>query len=1005
MIIRSNSITWETALESSKSCYCREKQLRSEDLADLLSKLSTRARNVLRRNNISTVEQLLSLSETDLSSFRNAGAKTVHELMQLQHRLQQYTSQWNGRPAPNLWEPEEWSILRKPLRALRKIPLHYSDGTRDNHKGKYVKDLGLSHGDLEALRSIAIFSHDLLDDLEALSFGILAECGISDRGFSIITSLQHDMSSGINRFYRMNELRDTPIVRACDVEGLPPAWLQIFGIPLDIAGSLHSVDIYTFQDSLGISEQDVIKRYGFSLQSLRIISQLWLVRGYSHKIKEEMPEEISIACRSFEGVWDAFMEVIAPTPRDRNIIEGRTGILEGKKWTLQELGTAEGLTRERIRQIENAIRRRARHHRNKKVLRPVWNGMEHIIWSSGGACTVSEIAESLCNCFSWPSPPTPTHVIAISELHKSFVITEEDHEYTIVSIESHPCLQCKTAKRNLIQLLESEEDGIASDRAGRVLGSQCAPPCPLRLNRTNSFSSGYVLQLASETDGVQIEESTLYSEEAWTLRFGGVLAAVEAALLTAGRAIHFSELAGELQKAGRDMSERNIHACLCQRSEVALLWDAGTYVHLEHVRIPFNLIHTIEQDAIRRLKNGLPLLSVNGLFLQYETQLRQERIPTDKALYSCLRISDNPVLTYRRYPYITLAGQISQRPTIFSVLEDFVREHEEGVALSEVKNYLVSELGVSDQLKHNYLYSILNVIQIDTGLHMHLDHLSVDPVRFRAIRNYTDQLLEGVEQVSVNKIFRDRRITCNRLGVTTPVMLYSLLQVYCSDRYELPRYPLVSRPDPTGEIGVFAQIASYVREANSPCNTDDLSAHFVDSLGFKDSAINNVRYHKDIMQYSQGIVVHMDTLKWTRSKQQAIEDIASAHLREQKSLSKPYGLLDQMFDANQLPHLPPCVPWTSTLLGELLCNEGRFQIIGTKKNAFVQIPNEHGIDDLQSLVYALLKSEYDGTANLEEFEAYLRDAGIMRKTLTSNMLGDESLVCIEGDTVLVTDLK
>ena len=143
--------------------------------------------------------------------------------MQLQHRLQQYTSQWNGRPAPNLWEPEEWSILRKPLRALRKIPLHYSDGTRDNHKGKYVKDLGLSHGDLEALRSIAIFSHDLLDDLEALSFGILAECGISDRGFSIITSLQHDMSSGINRFYRMNELRDTPIVRACDVEGLPPA--------------------------------------------------------------------------------------------------------------------------------------------------------------------------------------------------------------------------------------------------------------------------------------------------------------------------------------------------------------------------------------------------------------------------------------------------------------------------------------------------------------------------------------------------------------------------------------------------------------------------------------------------------------------------------------------------------------------------------------------------------------------------------------------------------------
>ena len=84
---------------------------------------------------------------------------------------------------------------------------------------------------------------------------------------------------------------------------------------------------------------------------------------------------------------------------------------------------------------------------------------------------------------------------------------------------------------------------------------------------------------------------------------------------------------------------------------------------------------------------------------------------------------------------------------------------------------------------------------------MHLDHLSVDPVRFRAIRNYTDQLLEGVEQVSVNKIFRDRRITCNRLGITTPVMLYSLLQVYCSDRYELPStpwFPDLTLPEKSG---------------------------------------------------------------------------------------------------------------------------------------------------------------------------------------------------------------
>lgn len=922
----------------------------------------------------------------------------------MQNWLQQSIESGHA-PVPNVWAPKEWSILRKPLRALRPAFMQRSEGTLGRGEDKYVSDLGLSHEDLEALRRMAIFSDDFLHDLEALSFGILAECDISDRGFSIIMSRQHTPSHRSTEYCQLEKISDTPIVHACDVQGLPTALLQIFGVPSDIVSSLNAIGIYTFQDSLGISEKDIMKRYDLCPESLKTVSHLWLLREHLHKAREEIPEEIGMAYTGFEDVWDAFMTLVAPTPRDRNIIEGRTGILEGRKWTLQELGTAEEITRERVRQIENAIRRRARHHQNQKILKPVWNGMEHIIWSSGGACTVSEIAASLCDCFSWPSPPTPKHVITIGRLHKFFKIMERNYEHAIIIVEPHPCLQCNTAGQNLVQLVVSEADGIASDKAGRTLTKQCEPTCALKTNGINSFSSGYALQLASETDGVRIEESTLYSEEAWALRFGSVLAAVEAALLTAGRAIHFSELADEIHKVGRDTSERSIHACLCDRSEVALLWDSGTYIHRKHVTIPSNLIQTIEADAIRRLEKGLPLLSVNGLFLQYETQLRQEGIPTDKALYSCLRISDNPVLTYRRYPYTTLAGQISERPTIFSVLEDFVREHEEGVALSEVSNYLVSELGVSDQLKHNYLYSIPNVIQIGTGLHMHLDHLSVDPVRFRAIRNYTDQLLEEVEQVSVNKIFRDRRITCNRLGITTPVMLYSLLQIYCGDRYELPRPPLVSRPDPTGEIGVFARIASYVQEADSPCNTDDLSEHFVDRLGFKESAISNIRYHKDIMQCSLGIVIHMDTLKWTRSKQQAIEDIASAHLSEQRSLSKPYGLLDRIFNANQLPHLPPCVPWTSTLLGELLCNEGRFQIIGTKKNAFVEIPNEHGIDDLQSLVYILLKSEHDGAANLEEFEACLRDTGIMQKTLTSNMLGDESLVCIEGNTVLVTDLK
>jgi hypothetical protein len=453
------------------------------------------------------------------------------------------------------------------------------------------------------------------------------------------------------------------------------------------------------------------------------------------------------------------------------------------------------------------------------------------------------------------------------------------------------------------------------------------------------------------------------------------------------------------------MPERNVHACLSSRSDIALLWDRGTYIHRHYVDPPLGLIRTVEADAMERLKNGIPVLSVNGLFQKYQPRLQRDGVPTHRALYSCLKISGNPRLTYTRYPYIMLAENAAKRPTVFSVLEDFVREHEEGISAAEIEDYLVSDLGVSDQLKYNYIYGTPNIIQIDTGIHMHLDSLSVDPVRFRSISDYVDQLLANVEQLSVDKVFNEKRVTCNVLGISTPVMLYSLLQTYCNDRYWLPRYPTIARDSAAGEIGVYAHITDYLREAKAPCSTDQLHAYFVEKLGFKAGAVYNARYCEGIVQYAYGTVVHMDALEWTAEKQQRIEAIALSYLREQLLLDRRYGLVDHVSESRLLPPLPSCAPWTPTLLGELLCSAGNFRIIGTARNAFVQIPNDDGIEDLQGLVCRLLDSEFGGAASLEEFETYLRDTGILQRSLRHKMLGDGSLVKIVGDAVVLAGLK
>lgn len=972
---------------------------------ETLHGLSKRARNVLRRNGILTAEQLLSLSALELLSFRGAGIKTVHELVHLQNDLRGGTVGSDGLRARDIREPEEWSILRKPLRTFELASLQTLLIASNPSKAKSIGDLELSHKDLESLRTIAMFPHDLLEDLWALSFSILTWCGISDNGFSIIMSELHSLPSNEDGHYQLEVISDIPLVNAGDIEGLPTAWLQAFDIPVDVINSLNAIDVYTFQDSLGISERDVIERYGWCTKSFRSISSLWMLREYTRSVRKQIQEEIHIPYSSFEELWDTFVASVAPTRRERRILEGRLGVLKDRKWTLEELGMHEGITRERVRQIAKKLMRKIRHRSNQLALRLVWNAMEYNLSRSGGVCTAIEMADFLHHCFSWPNPPTPRHVIAISDLHGSFMVVEKDEEPTIMFFCSHPCLQCEIAKHNLIELVANAEDGIPLDEAGRSLRKRCKTSCTLQFKGNDSFSSGYILQLISETDGVRAQGPALFPEEAWALRFGSVLETVESALLAAGQAIHFSELTNEIQRLGRNISERSIHACLSQRLEAALLWNTGTYIHRKYVKIPFDLIRMIEIDVIKRLEDGLPLLCVNGVFLKYEGQLRQRDVSTDQALYSCLRVSKNPALAHMRYPYITLARRGSRRPTVYSVLEDFVREHEEGITVNELTDYLVSDLGVSDQLKHNYLYSLQNVIQVGVGSYMHLDHLSIDPTRFRSIRDYTDELLEDMRQVSVDKIFGDKQITCKCLGVSTPIMLYSLLQTYYGDRYTLPRYPVVARADTTGKVGVVAQMADYVRDLRRPCSTDELLAHFVDRLGFSESSIYNVRYCEHVLQYTKGTLLHIDTLEWTAHKQQTIEDIALAHLCEQGLLGKPYGLLDKILESRQLPHLPPCAPWTATLLGEVLCHEDRFRVIGTRRNAFVRIPNEQHIEDLQSLLYNLLRTKYDGAASLQEFEAYLRDTGIMSRALTPYMLGNQNLVCIEGNVVLLTDLR
>jgi len=74
--------------------------------------------------------------------------------------------------------------------------------------------------------------------------------------------------------------------------------------------------------------------------------------AYEHLLKEKMEEVLTTL-----------------TPREARILRLRFGLLDGRSYTLEEVGQKFGLTRERIRQIEGKALRRLRHPRRSRQLK------------------------------------------------------------------------------------------------------------------------------------------------------------------------------------------------------------------------------------------------------------------------------------------------------------------------------------------------------------------------------------------------------------------------------------------------------------------------------------------------------------------------------------------------------------------------------------------------------------------------------------------------------------
>lgn len=1020
----------------------------------VLDSLDTRARNILLYNSVRETGRFLKLTEDEIVGFRNAGVKTVADILEIQQKLRNLISSlydlqtfdenevrlylarplpkfklsrhiplfpWNGQPRGIQWRfveahaeksidtPAPWSILRGTILDLFQIDPGMRATVWNAASNTTLLTLDISSDEWGKLNSAAIYEEDYFDTLLALNIDYLVGLRINDRSFdSILDSVRLlcEQCIGFIPDLNMNASAES-IILDSEIAAICKFRVDSFDVPDELMEEMHKLGVVIWSDLTAIAEKRILASLGdIRLEIFGQIRQVWRMKLYVQQANYRVSGLASECYTSFDSMIEAFIDMAAKTPRDKTILLGRMGLLEGRKWTLDDLGNLLSLTRERVRQVEHR-RLHALVSTNKIAkLARFWLAVDEILRITGGTCLIDEMAEQLASKLEWNHKPGEIALSTILRLSENIIV---DKETGFVSDPQNRCLGCAAIISALGNLFAEDKSERPLLDVIQYLLATCDQNNECNKN-SQSLSEGFVRFVATKTENILFDEGVVYCRETWGSRRGSRMQLVEGILRDAGCPLHFSEVYQEVRRLlpdDKSITEHNVHSWLGGTNSI-LLWDRGTFVHRECVIIPSNLIEDVESWLVEKLSNGIPFVSVAGAFAEFENRCRESGITSESALYTCLRRSDNPDLHCPRYPQVYLACAFESRIPAAVALEQFIEDAGGKVSDRALRAYALGELYLKE-FQFQYCMPQLSITVSTTRVkHVHTEFLNVDRKKFAAVMSYALYLLRNEEHVSIAKIFSDKCITCTVMGIDSPEMLYSALKIYTTDELDLSHYPIVRLADQelseTKNRGVIAEVVGYIQEKNAPCSFDELEAIFVEKLGYSDSNVYASANSENVLRFGRGTIVHIDTLEWTNDRQHQLELQAQAALYKARASGRCYALASRLLENHELPRLGNSLVWTQTLLAGLLERGRKSRVLGNARNAFVSIPNDEGIKTFEDLMCNILRYQYEGASNLDSFEEDMREAGIIQKKITPSMLGDQEKVCIIGHLILLKEL-
>ena len=476
------------------------------------------------------------------------------------------------------------------------------------------------------------------------------------------------------------------------------------------------------------------------------------------------------------------------------MIRGRLG-LDVRKLTLEEIGQIENVTRERIRQIEAKLMAIIEKPKMINQLSYLWLILDNVLQSRCGVCCVRELADILIECCSWTTNPTDEALAALISVNAKYKIVWTPPIRIIMP--NHLCVNCIEIGPILTESIVNQESGsLFCQEAFAIMAAFCQQRNCVAISEYLNFSKGYLYFIADAIEEILVDEDTLYTQYAWAQKYGGSrLMLYETILRSAGRPMHFTEVHAEVNKDRpnqNQLSERSVYGNL-ERSPSLILWGPGTFFHKDFITIPEMLISQIENDIISRLyTDNIPYLSITGIFENYKSLLLENNVPSAQALYSCLRFKNNSEVITDDYPYVLSLKSNGIRLPPPLVLEEYILEHGGIVTLDNIREFATKKLCVNEEVfQVNHLPNIPNLLRVDRGQYVHLSKIAIKVEDIDPIMDHLHNIISTSDHVSVAKLYNEKKISCKLLGIKTPRLLFSIIQMFHSDEFDLTIYPKI----------------------------------------------------------------------------------------------------------------------------------------------------------------------------------------------------------------------